>query len=74
MADNLTRTDLMQALVRIDAGLADASYRVGKLRQGNRTSRDLAAVSINLEGARSDLVALMQLLGRWDDDGPLPSD
>jgi hypothetical protein len=68
MPDDLTRSDLIQTLARIEAGLADASYRVGRLRQGDRKSRELAAVAINVQGARSDVVALLQLLRAFDAD------
>jgi hypothetical protein len=74
MAENLSRHDLMTALARIEAGLADASYRMGRLRQGDRKSREIAAVSINIQGARSDVVALMQLIDDRADTDSTPDD
>lgn len=73
MADDISRRDLIEVLARIEAGLADATYRVGRMRQADRRSRELGAVAINLQGARSDVVALLQLLGAYSDD-PVPTD
>jgi hypothetical protein len=68
MADELSRSELVETLARIQAGLADASYRVGRVRQGDRKSRELAAIAINIQGARSDVVALLQLLHAYEGD------
>jgi hypothetical protein len=60
-----TADDLVEALTRIERGLANATFRLGRLRHAHRGSalhRDLTAISYDVTGARRDAAALLDAL------------
>lgn len=57
-----SRETLIAVLAGVEAALFDATYRLGRLKQQDRGTRDLAAAALSIQVARRDLVALLDAL------------